>query len=76
MAGVKAQRLERVNLNSDVYAVCLQHALSTEREEVMGLLIGEVSTLYHINTFLIYLSIFYYYTFFILFIYLLFIICN
>lgn len=34
--------LKRVYLNSDVYAACLQHALSTEKEEVMGLLIGEV----------------------------------
>ena len=35
--------LNRVILESDVYLVCLTHALSTEREEVMGLLIGEVS---------------------------------
>ncbi|KAH8028263.1 hypothetical protein HPB51_014218 [Rhipicephalus microplus] len=33
----------RVNLSADVYMVCLSHALSTEKEEVMGLLIGEVS---------------------------------
>ena len=31
-----------VCLESDAYMVCLTHALSTEREEVMGLLIGEV----------------------------------
>ncbi len=31
-----------VQLSSDVYFVCLSHALSTEREEVMGLLLGEV----------------------------------
>lgn len=31
-----------VQLSSDVYLVCLSHALSTEREEVMGLLLGEV----------------------------------
>ncbi|KAH7948667.1 hypothetical protein HPB49_000458 [Dermacentor silvarum] len=31
----------RVNLSADVYMVCLSHALSTEKEEVMGLLIGE-----------------------------------
>lgn len=31
-----------VNLESDAFLVCLTHALSTEREEVMGLLIGEV----------------------------------
>lgn len=35
--------LNKVILNADVYAVCLQHALSTEKEEVMGLLIGNVS---------------------------------
>lgn len=29
-------------MNADVYQVCLQHALSTEKEEVMGLLIGEI----------------------------------
>ena len=29
-------------LASDVFAVCLTHALSTEREEVIGLLIGDV----------------------------------
>ncbi|KAK0066502.1 lys-63-specific deubiquitinase BRCC36 [Biomphalaria pfeifferi] len=37
---------------SDVYLVCLTHALSTEREEVMGLLIGEVdsSKVLHISS--------------------------
>jgi len=34
--------LSCVYLAADVYMVCLQHALSTEKEEVMGLLIGEV----------------------------------
>ncbi|KAH9491808.1 BRCA1 BRCA2-containing complex, subunit 3 [Bulinus truncatus] len=34
--------LKSVCMYSDVYLVCLTHALSTEREEVMGLLIGEV----------------------------------
>jgi len=34
--------LKCVSLASDVYLVCLTHALSTEHEEVMGLLIGEV----------------------------------
>ena len=33
-----------VELCSDVYQVCLTHALSTEKEEVMGLLMGEVTT--------------------------------
>ncbi|XP_015586310.1 lys-63-specific deubiquitinase BRCC36 [Cephus cinctus] len=32
--------LEKVELHADVYMVCLQHALSTENFEVMGLLIG------------------------------------
>ncbi len=31
-----------VELSSDAYLVCLTQALSTEREEVMGLLLGEV----------------------------------
>ena len=31
-----------VHLASDAYFVCLAHALSTEKEEIMGLLIGEV----------------------------------
>ncbi|XP_060082384.1 lys-63-specific deubiquitinase BRCC36-like [Ylistrum balloti] len=31
-----------VHLETDAYMVCLTHALSTEREEVMGLLIGEI----------------------------------
>lgn len=34
--------LRKVYLNADVYAFCLQHALTTEKQEVMGLLIGEV----------------------------------
>ncbi|XP_071838965.1 lys-63-specific deubiquitinase BRCC36-like [Apostichopus japonicus] len=34
----------RVNLTADAYMVCLTHALSTEREEVMGLCIGEIDT--------------------------------
>ncbi|OAD60196.1 Lys-63-specific deubiquitinase BRCC36 [Eufriesea mexicana] len=33
--------LTKVELQTDVYMVCLQHALSTERFEVMGLLIGD-----------------------------------
>lgn len=35
-------RLQKVELQTDVYMVCLQHALSTENFEVMGLLIGNV----------------------------------
>ncbi|XP_059153731.1 lys-63-specific deubiquitinase BRCC36-like [Physella acuta] len=34
--------LKSVHMGSDIYLVCLTHALTTEREEVMGLLIGEV----------------------------------
>ena len=33
----------KVLLDADAYLVCLQHALSTEKEEIMGLLIGEVN---------------------------------
>lgn len=36
-------RLSKVYLAGDVYSMCLNHALTTEKEEVMGLLIGEVS---------------------------------
>ncbi|GLV34212.1 COP9 signalosome subunit 5 [Carabus blaptoides fortunei] len=36
------QQLRKVYLWADVYAIFLQHALSTEKEEVMGLLIGDV----------------------------------
>lgn len=35
--------LKKVLLSTDVALVCFQHALSTEKEEIMGLLIGEVS---------------------------------
>uniref|UniRef100_A0A8C4T5H2 BRCA1/BRCA2-containing complex subunit 3 n=1 Tax=Erpetoichthys calabaricus TaxID=27687 RepID=A0A8C4T5H2_ERPCA len=35
--------LSAVHLESDAFLVCLNHALSTEKEEVMGLCIGEVS---------------------------------
>ncbi|XP_064211341.1 lys-63-specific deubiquitinase BRCC36 [Tribolium castaneum] len=35
--------LKKVVLSSDVYTACFQHALTTEKEEVMGLLIGEVN---------------------------------
>lgn len=34
--------LKKVCLSAEIYAVCLSHALSTEKEEVMGLLIGKV----------------------------------
>lgn len=47
-----------VYINADAYQVCMDHAFSTEREEVMGLLMGEVRftityycllELYHVN---------------------------
>lgn len=31
-----------VQLSADAYLVCLTHALSAEKEEVMGVLLGEV----------------------------------
>ena len=31
-----------VDLAADAYLTCLTHALTTEKEEVMGLLLGEV----------------------------------
>jgi len=40
--------LQKVELQTDVYMVCLQHALSTENFEVMGLLIGNVRGIYNI----------------------------
>jgi len=41
-AMAKASR--RVKLTHEVYSVCVQHALMTEREEVMGLLLGDKVT--------------------------------
>lgn len=34
--------LEKVLIDSDALQVCMAHALSTEKEEIMGLLVGEV----------------------------------
>ncbi|KAG8193354.1 hypothetical protein JTE90_022982 [Oedothorax gibbosus] len=34
--------LKQVNLSTDVYFVCLNHAMSTDGEEIVGLLCGEV----------------------------------
>ncbi|XP_043913442.1 lys-63-specific deubiquitinase BRCC36 isoform X1 [Protopterus annectens] len=44
-----------VHLESDAFLVCLNHALSTEKEEVMGLCIGEVdiSRIVHIHSVII-----------------------
>lgn len=33
--------LSEVVITNDVYLVCLSHALTTEKEEVMGLLLGD-----------------------------------
>lgn len=35
--------MSQVRLAADAYLVCLHHALTTEKEEVMGLLVGEFS---------------------------------
>ena len=39
----------RVELTCDRYLCCLTHAMSTEREEVMGLLLGEVRPVHSIS---------------------------
>lgn len=39
----RRERLEKVELQADVYMTCIQHAFSTENYEVMGMLIGTVS---------------------------------
>ena len=41
--------MNRVHLSADAYMVCLAHALTTEKEEIMGLLIGEVRIVMHIG---------------------------
>ncbi|XP_033124852.1 lys-63-specific deubiquitinase BRCC36-like [Anneissia japonica] len=41
-----------VHLKADAYMVCLTHALSTEREEVMGLCIGEILRMRRMHLFL------------------------
>lgn len=44
--------LKKVVLYADIHAACLQHALTSEKEEIMGLLIGEVRvtvSLYHLT---------------------------
>ncbi|KAK8725539.1 hypothetical protein OTU49_010611 [Cherax quadricarinatus] len=35
--------VSNVRLAADAYLVCLHHALTTEKEEVLGLLVGEFS---------------------------------
>ncbi|NXK00199.1 BRCC3 deubiquitinase, partial [Corythaixoides concolor] len=41
-AGGGKMAVQGVHLEADAFLVCLNHALSTEKEEVMGLCIGEV----------------------------------
>ncbi|NXM87429.1 BRCC3 deubiquitinase, partial [Oenanthe oenanthe] len=41
-AGNGKMAVQAVHLEADAFLVCLNHALSTEKEEVMGLCIGEV----------------------------------
>uniref|UniRef100_A0A452EAD8 Lys-63-specific deubiquitinase n=1 Tax=Capra hircus TaxID=9925 RepID=A0A452EAD8_CAPHI len=43
MAVQVVQAVQAVHLESDAFLVCLNHALSTEKEEVMGLCIGELN---------------------------------
>lgn len=43
--------LRKVILSADVYAVCVQHALTTEKQEIMGLLLGEVNMYSYRNKF-------------------------
>ncbi|NXT89233.1 BRCC3 deubiquitinase, partial [Anhinga rufa] len=44
-AGGGKMAVQAVHLEADAFLVCLNHALSTEKEEVMGLCIGEVQVL-------------------------------
>uniref|UniRef100_A0A8C6YTG8 BRCA1/BRCA2-containing complex subunit 3 n=1 Tax=Nothoprocta perdicaria TaxID=30464 RepID=A0A8C6YTG8_NOTPE len=39
---IQGMAVQAVHLEADAFLVCLNHALSTEKEEVMGLCIGEV----------------------------------
>lgn len=43
MALFAMPNLQKVYLSADVYAMCMQHALTTEKQEIMGLLLGDVS---------------------------------
>ena len=40
-----AAGLLKVHLSADAYLACLTHVLSAEKEEVMGVLLGEVSNM-------------------------------
>ncbi len=39
--------LSRVNISPDAWIACSTHALSTEAEEVMGLLLGDIRQVHH-----------------------------
>ncbi|XP_064283120.1 lys-63-specific deubiquitinase BRCC36 [Passer domesticus] len=54
-AGAGKMAVQAVHLEADAFLVCLNHALSTEKEEVMGLCIGEVDTsrIVHIHSVII-----------------------
>ena len=41
-SNLMASGVLNVQLSADAYLVCLTHALSAEKEEVMGVLLGEV----------------------------------
>ena len=43
--------IETVFLKSDAYLTCLSHALSNEKEEIMGLLLGALSLNHIFETF-------------------------
>ncbi len=49
--------LSAVYITRDAYLVCLSHALTTEREEVMGLLLGDVKVRKILNVFALKLTI-------------------
>ena len=48
----------KVNITSEVFAVCIGHALTTEKEEVMGLLLGDCVEVFKILLYFIIRQIF------------------
>ena len=44
-----ADGLLKVQLSADAYLACITHALSAEKEEIMGVLLGEVSSMHEID---------------------------
>lgn len=55
--GVDSNYLSKVLLASDVYSLCVQHALTTEKQEIMGLLIGDVRIKYALKSFIYIINI-------------------